>query len=262
MKVFLLFLTLSFLIAFMCLYLKSGSSGPKASPRDAPTICLTINDKRFIPSYIYDQYKMYAPEYRLEIFDDGECVDFLNKHYGDAYGRKFLSIRKGSHRADFFRYAYLYEKGGVYLDVKTILLKPLREIFRSPNLCYLVLSMIDKSIYNGIICTPPRNPYMMSLLKKMFHNNRLNDNLSENILFDTFQAYDVLREIRNNQDPTPGFNKLEGCPDSYIFVEKNEPDPKAQKDRYGYNTFAFDMNHEKMFKIRDPNYTENYQPSK
>lgn len=222
-----------------------------------PTICMTIKDKTKIPSYIYHQYERYAPEYELLVYDDNECVEFLRSRFGDRYARKFLSIREGAHRADFFRYAYLYEMGGVYLDVKTILIKPLREVFPRKDLCYTVLSMNAGTIYNGIISTPPRNPFISFLLDRILWNRSL-DSGSNQYLMNTVQAFLALKELNGGVDPTPGFNSIEGAPDTILFVEKNVSNKESKRDRYGLNVFATDESGEAVLKIRDANYTQNY----
>ena len=222
------------------------------------TICMTIKDKSNIPSYIYEQYNTYAPEYSLVVYDDEECLQFLKSHYGDPYVHKFLSIRKGPHRADFFRYAYLYKMGGVYLDVKTILIKPLREVFPRDDMCYMVLSINNGSIYNGIICTPPQNPFIHVLLEQMLENPSL-DQEENHYLQNTFQAFDSLKKMKGMHPPLPGFNRIEGAPDTVLFVEKNMHDPSFKKDRYGFNVFALDVDGTPLIKIRDVNYTENYE---
>jgi hypothetical protein len=218
---------------------------------------MTIKDKTKIPSYIYRQYERYAPEYDLVVYDDSECVEFLRSRFGDGYARKFLSIREGAHRADFFRYAYLYEMGGVYLDVKTILIKPLREVFVRKDLCYTVLSMIKGSIYNGIISTPPRNPFISLLLDRVLWNSSL-DNGSSNYLFNTVEAFLSLKELNGGVDPLPGLNRIEGAPDTVLFEEKNLSNKESQRDRYGFNVFATDESGTPVLKIRDVQYTPNY----
>lgn len=222
-----------------------------------PTICMTIKDKTKIPSYIYHQYERYAPEYRLVVYDDSECVEFLRSRFGDHYAHKFLSIREGAHRADFFRYAYLYEMGGVYLDVKTILIKPLREVFPRKDVCYTVLSINKGTIYNGIISTPPRNPFMAVLLDRMLWNRSL-DERSDYYLINTVQAFVALKEFNGGLDPIPGFNSIEGAHDTVLFVEKNISSKQSKKDRYGLNVFATDESGTPVLKIRDVNYTKNY----
>lgn len=221
------------------------------------TICMTIKDKTKIPSYIYHQYERYAPEYRLVVYDDSECLEFLRSHFGDRYARKFLSIREGAHRADFFRYAYLYDMGGVYLDVKTILIKPLREVFPRKDVCYTVLSINKGSIYNGIISTPPRNPFISFLLDRMLWNRSL-ENGTENYLFNTIQAFVALKQFNGGDDPLPGLNRIEGAHDTVLFVEKNISNKHSKKDRYGLNVFATDEVGTPVLKIRDANYTNNY----
>lgn len=246
------------LLAVLCVSICGTVQFPRLPTKTLkPTICMTIKDKTKIPSYIHHQYERYAPEYRLVVYDDSECVEFLRSRFGDRYARKFLSIREGAHRADFFRYAYLYEMGGVYLDVKTILIKPLREVFPRKDVCYTVLSIFKGTIYNGIISTPPRNPFMAVLLDRMLWNRSL-DERSDYYFINTVQAFVALKEFNGGLDPIPGFNSIEGAPDTVLFVEKNISSKQSKKDRYGFNVFATDESGTPVLKIRDANYTKNY----
>ena len=56
------------------------------------------------------------------------------------------------------------ELGGIYLDIKTELIKPLNEIFNK-NYTYSVLSIVRDTIYQGVIATPPGNPIFLKLIK-------------------------------------------------------------------------------------------------
>jgi hypothetical protein len=59
------------------------------------------------------------PHYSYNFFDDRACVDFLAKEYGiDSVEFKvFTMLIPGAFKSDVFRLAYLFKKGGFYLDV-------------------------------------------------------------------------------------------------------------------------------------------------
>jgi mannosyltransferase OCH1-like enzyme len=73
------------------------------------------------------------PEFEYIFFDDKRCRDFLIENYqvnilsnepdnnqDSDVVRAFDYILPGAIKADFFRYCYLYIKGGIYIDSKVI----------------------------------------------------------------------------------------------------------------------------------------------
>lgn len=231
------------------------------------TIMLTTRDKSQIPQYILDQYAQYAPEYRVTVYDDEECKKYLKQHYPDKVVQKFDSLKSGAHKADLFRYAYLYREGGCYMDVKTILTRPLREVFGEHEF-YLVRSLMERpeSIYNGVIVTPPSNPYIRDLL------NDLVDERTRHSGYLRFvnHAYDVLADRYAAAPPKVGVNRMKhGLPNLYLMKEHNvcvecdgrveEKDCDKAKDRYNYCVKCVDEHNDVMFKVRDPNYHKTWK---
>ena len=231
----------------------SGFKGPNGYQK---TIMLTIKDKSKIPHYILEQYAKYAPKYNLEIFDDEDCKAFLKKHYGLEFVSKFESFQMGCHKADLFRYAYLFKMGGIYLDVKTILLRSIEEIFVDHRICYIVRSINPKSIYNGIIYTPPRNPLFRMLLMDLFHTTTLS---VIDYLKPTFKMHEML-QLFTSRELVLGINKLEGCCDVTIYEERNFEQLNDTTDRHGCNTFVM-KDFKMLFKVRDHKYVPNYDLS-
>ena len=56
-----------------------------------------------------------AEGYEVRLFDNDACAGFLRRHVGEAAVQKF-ALLKGAHKSDLWRYALLYELGGVYFD--------------------------------------------------------------------------------------------------------------------------------------------------
>lgn len=223
-------------------------------------IILTIRDKSKIPSYIYEQYKKYARKYTLKVFDDDDCIEFLKSEYGNEYVKKFKNIELGAHKADFFRYAYLYKYGGIYFDVKTLLLKNIDEIFEQKNrIFYMIYTFTDypnnrPMIYNGIIATYPKNPYIQKLLEQAYQRTDLS-NYHSNLI----DATTILKTDLINENIHMGINKLKNNFDVRIFKEDIRPRNECTRlDRWGFCTFVKNEKDEKLFRVRDPNYTTNY----
>ena len=104
-----------------------------------------------IPQKVYDNIKKYAPEYSHIIYDDIDCINYLHKYYGKEFVNLFNSFEKGAHKADLFRYCVLYNEGGIYLDIKTELIQPIKDIFNEKDTFYSVLSIIKKQFTKELL---------------------------------------------------------------------------------------------------------------
>lgn len=228
----------------------------RRSKKQRKTIMITIKDKTKIPDYILQQYVTFASNYRLQIFDNNDCKKFLKKHYGNKFVEKFDSFQMGCHKADFFRYAYLFKMGGIYLDVKTILIRHLDDIFVDQSICHMVRSVIENSIYNGIIYTPPQNNLFHILMMDMFYDDTLN---IINYLKPTYQMYNILKLFTSDKIVL-GKNKLIGCCDLMIYEERDIPTIDNARDRHGWNTYVM-KDSAMLFKVRDNRYVPNYDRS-
>ncbi len=73
------------------------------------------------------KFKKMNPEYVYEFYDDERVDAFIKSEFDNETYSLFKRIDIGAARADFFRYAILYKKGGVYLDIDSFILKKLDE---------------------------------------------------------------------------------------------------------------------------------------
>lgn len=75
------------------------------------------------------------PDFQHVLFDDDDIVRFIKEEYGPdvlaSYER--INPKYGAARADLFRYLLIYKRGGVYLDIKSRMSQPLRQIIRSDD---------------------------------------------------------------------------------------------------------------------------------
>ena len=79
-------------------------------------IIQTYSHKHKIPEKVFLNIAKFAPDYKHLVFDDDDCIEFLRSNYSEHYVSIFNSYPRGAHKSDFFRYSYLYLKGGFYLD--------------------------------------------------------------------------------------------------------------------------------------------------
>ena len=75
--------------------------------------------KEPLAPHIRQRVMKQCPGWKYEYFNDQDIVDFFRKNpledFPDVISR-FHAIKTGQHRADLFRYYYLYIYGGVFLD--------------------------------------------------------------------------------------------------------------------------------------------------
>jgi mannosyltransferase OCH1-like enzyme len=76
---------------------------------------------------------------KFYFYDDDACDIFIRKHFDSRVYDAFAKINPvyGAMKADFFRYCVLYVKGGVYLDIKTIMIKPIFDFLSEYDTCIL-----------------------------------------------------------------------------------------------------------------------------
>ena len=177
----------------------------------------TYHKKESIPSKVFENIKEFASDYKHIIFDNDEIIEFLKKNYRSDVLKTF-NLLKGAHKADLFRYCWLYKFGGIYLDIKTELIKPLNEIFNK-NYTYSVLSIVRDTIYQGVIATPPGNPIFLKLIKFMIQLVKTGRKYNY-IIFTKDFWNNVYREC--NMRPFAGINKnIDNPKFSYqLFQEK------------------------------------------
>lgn len=248
----LLFLCILCIITVIHLYGK-----PKKAVTMKPKILLsTIRNKSKIPEYIFENRNKFAKNYDHIIFDDNECVEFLDKYYGKQFSNKFKEIKNGAHKADLFRYAYLYKFGGLYVDIKTILIKNVNDIFTDQNLTYFIFTRKNGTFYNGIIHTPPKNPIIHEMLLKSMEIQPINEYYF-NLKYGTkiIQNYILSSRIKQGINITKYYT-----PNIMIFYEEffDKSYCNNKTDRYGFCTFVVDESNKPIIQIRDHMYTPNY----
>jgi mannosyltransferase OCH1-like enzyme len=151
------------------------------------------------------------------------------------------------------RYCILYIYGGIYIDIKTELIKNLSEIFKDNSMFYSVISYENNHIYQGILSCKAEHPLMLSLIDYIVK--------TQNSIF-PFEYHDFCKDLyhqiksdTNNNSIIAGLNygKYQNY---YLFQEKCNNNSKMCKDgldRYGFCCFIWD-NMNSIIKTRYSSY--------
>jgi len=81
--------------------------------------------------YIVDMICKRSPGWQYLHFRDDDIIEFFSENPIDEFPNviaKFYMFNYGEHRADLFRYYYLYVKGGVYMDTDAMIEENLDKI--------------------------------------------------------------------------------------------------------------------------------------
>jgi mannosyltransferase OCH1-like enzyme len=113
-----------------------------------------------VPEKVRAAIRTHCSGYEYVFFDDAMCESFLMQHFGRRVVEKYWSFALGAHRADLWRYCYMYVHGGIYMDIKTVMIRHLDEVFPNLECCYSVLSYFPETIYQGVLALPPGHPVM------------------------------------------------------------------------------------------------------
>lgn len=207
----------------------------------------TFYDKTKIPNDVYENIKKYAPEYEHIILDDEDLKTFFKTYFTDIVLDTFNRL-KGAHKADLSRYCLLYIYGGLYMDIKTELIKPLSDIFKNDDTFYTVIADSPIIIYQGIIKSPPKNPLFLSLI--------------DFIITQKIETYhdlcrDMLIQIQRDTGIKCGKRKGKSGIKYYLYKERCSSTDKSLCydgfDRYGFCCFIWDGD-ESIIKTRRSSY--------
>lgn len=133
-------------------------------------IILTWKDHT-VPNYVFDNIKELNPDKNILFFQDKDCRKFLKESYGDSFVKHFDDERSGCFKADFFRYAYLYEHGGYYTDIDIEYQIPISDFVPEQLEFFSFMSAIFQThIFQAILYVRPQHDIIKNCLHDMIKN--------------------------------------------------------------------------------------------
>lgn len=126
---------------------------------DRRTLWLTHYDVEGVPKHIMENFRKHASEFTIRIFDDDACESYLKRNFEPRVVQRFLSMPRGAHKADIFRFAALYLEGGVYLDIKTLPLRAIQDVFPQDKAVFTLAHLHHVAgCHIGIVGAPRGHP--------------------------------------------------------------------------------------------------------
>lgn len=111
------------------------------------------------------------PELDYRCFDDGQAADFIVDNYGADIAQLYRSCAIPAMRSDLFRYCYLLQHGGFYVDADYRCLGPIDELLVAAPRAQLLLR--KNGLANGMMYfADAQDPLMQRILDSALTNIR------------------------------------------------------------------------------------------
>jgi len=129
---------------------------------------------------IIQNNKKMCPNYKFIFYDDEDCIKFIKTYFDERTYNAYMMLNNcyGAMKADFFRYCVLYKIGGVYLDIKSKINIPLKQIISPEDSCILDIPRNDLEPWRKkcptyeqwLLMFEPNHPYLNEMIQQMVTN--------------------------------------------------------------------------------------------
>ena len=121
-----------------------------------------------------NQLKKAAPEFTYMLFDDADCLEFIQEYFPPQVVEAYHKLIPGAYKADLWRYCALYVTGGIYIDIKYRPVPPFKliQLTRSEHFVNDLQDAYVKfeGVYNGVMVCKPQNKVLLKCINEIVHN--------------------------------------------------------------------------------------------
>jgi mannosyltransferase OCH1-like enzyme len=177
--------------------------------------------------YVVDQLKEKATGWTYMHFTDKDILQFFKDHPLKEFpniATVFHSFEKGEHKADLFRYYFLYVKGGVFVDSDAMIQVDLDSIVCDYEFFSVHSKYINPtSIFQGFIGCTPKNKIIYEALKDIY---TIKPEELKNYFVIVKHLYTIFQQYKHLYD-------------TKLYVEKWNIKPNTKNKKY-CESFIFD----------------------
>lgn len=133
-------------------------------------------------------------------FTDPEICNYFHENPLTGFEeitQKFHSIAAGAHKADLFRYYFLYQNGGIYLDSDVLLTQSVEDVIADCDFSTVLGTLFPGTVFNGFLFSAsPGNPILLAALKHLYSCDP--ECLQENYFYTCAYLYELVTQNTNN----------------------------------------------------------------
>lgn len=215
---------------------------------------LSWKSHQAVPQKVWQNIVEFVPtDFDVRFYSDDDCATYMSKL--DKHGKigsMYAAIENTAHKADAFRYAIMYQYGGVWLDIKTVLLQPIDSFLDMTVELTTAITSTSKAVYQGVLACAPNMAIMSQCLTDALelgkpHHGR---NYLSNIQFLTKQLESQLSAKSNQPKQQLQAGRNQGLRfDFDLALEDVQPGNAQNKDRYNFDSNIY-SNNKKVIKTR------------
>ena len=142
-----------------------------------PKIILQTSKNNNQPPHVLKMIKRRAPDWEYLHFTDSEAISFFINNPLKEFPRiiqKFNSFDSGAHKADLFRYYFIYIKGGVFIDDDAMIQCNINYICGDNAFFSVNSSYCPGCIFQGLIGAVPKNRIIYKALEDAYNTDAHN----------------------------------------------------------------------------------------
>jgi hypothetical protein len=262
MYIIIILLILIFLLSY---YLLFNTSEHFTLNENIPKVLYMTYKTKNIPSSVIEKFKEVYPNYEIKIYDNNDCINFLNKEYGQEYVDIFNFIKDGPIKADFWRVCILYKYGGIYSDVDIVPIINIEKILESDTTFLTCISKAKDNTNPHFIVSIPNHKILKICIDTYldFYRNKIPysywewsiTTIMRDAIYTVFNKYINKDGVYYDKD----YNKYQFLKEASNFT-LNDLFPFFEKNyhNYGKNGEYCKYNNKKILYIKNDNY-ENHQ---
>ena len=144
------------------------------------------------------------PEYEMVLYDDDDIDLFIKTNFTEYVYNCFKQLNVGASKADFWRYCVLYKNGGVYLDMDSVILKPLNELIKTDDKCLITREGNPGIFNNWFMIFEKNHPILLKTIEKCCFN--IINKISTDVCYITGPAGPFTDSINDTLIPLYGKN--------------------------------------------------------
>jgi len=187
------------------------------------------------------------PEFAHFLFDVEECREFIRTNFDLNVLEAYDKLKPSAYKADLWRYCVLYKYGGIYLDVKFMIMNDFK-LINITNEEYFCRDMHpQETACNGLIVVKKENETIHRCINQIVIN--VKNNYYGNGSLDPTGPILLTNSLNSNEKNKLDILRLER--DIHIFFEDIEIFRRYPEYRYEQSLFQATEYYDIMWKNKD-----------